>query len=69
MDIFIIIGKRISKRRRHLNYSQEFLGELVGLHRNYIGYIERGEKRPSVESLYKITKALSITLEWLFKGL
>lgn len=68
-NIFLLIGKRISKRRRKLNYSQERLGELVGLHRNYIGYIERGEKRASVQNLNKIAKALNISLGILFKGL
>lgn len=66
-NIFITIGLRIAKRRRELNYSQEYLAEIAGLHRTHIGFIERGEKRVSIENLQKIACKLNITLEELFK--
>lgn len=68
-NIFIIIGLRIAERRRELNYSQERLAEIVGLHRNYIGLIERAEKHVTIENLQRITKILNLSLEELFKGL
>lgn len=67
-NIFITIGLRIAKRRRELNYSQEYLAEMVGLHRTYIGFIERAEKHVSIENLQKIACKLNITLEEIFKG-
>ncbi len=40
-----IIGKRILERRKELGLSQEQLAERAKLHRNYIGYVERAEKK------------------------
>lgn len=65
--LFKIIGKRIAQKRRLLKYSQEKLAELAGLHRTYIGFIERGEKEVRITTLLKITKILKIKLEELFK--
>lgn len=67
-ELYVIIGKRIAEERLRKNLSQEYLAEITNLHRNYIGYIERGEKRATLDSLYKITRALNISLEWLFRG-
>lgn len=66
--LFKTIGKRIAGKRKKMNFSQEKLAEVVGLHRNYIGYIERAEKHATLENLYKIVKALNTTLEELLKG-
>lgn len=68
-NIYCIIGLRIAQWRRQKNYSQEKLAELTNLHRNYIGYIERAEKRASLENIQNIAYALGLTLEELFKDL
>lgn len=67
-ELYVVIGKRITKERLRKNLSQEYLAEITNLHRNYIGYIERGEKHASIDTLLRITKALNISLEWLFRG-
>jgi transcriptional regulator with XRE-family HTH domain len=51
-------GKRLRKLRKEKDISQEKLGELAGLHRTYIGAIERGEESVSVDN--KIAKALKV---------
>lgn len=68
MNIFKTIGKRIAKKRLELNYSQEYLAELAKLHRNHIGYIERGETQATIPTLQRIAKVLNISLTDLFKG-
>jgi transcriptional regulator with XRE-family HTH domain len=56
--ITILLGKRIRQRRMHLGLSQERLGEVAGLHRTYIGAVERGEKNITVVTLCRIATAL-----------
>lgn len=67
--ILKIIGERIAQKRRELGLSQEQLAERSKLHRNYIGNIERAERRVTVSSLYKVAVALDVSLEKLFKDL
>jgi len=57
-DLARTIGARIRKRRIELALSQERLGELCGLHRTYVGALERGEKNVTVVTLGKIAAAL-----------
>lgn len=56
--ITIRLGNRIRRRRMELGLSQERLGEEAGLHRTYIGAVERGEKNLTVLTLSKIARAL-----------
>ncbi len=69
MVILKQIAAKISEIRHSKKYSQEKLAELAGLHKNYIGAIERAEKNPSIIVLYKISKALNISLSDLLSGI
>lgn len=60
-----LIGKKVKKYRKEKNFSQEELGFLINSARNYIGCIERGEKSPSLYTLYKIAKALNVKVKEL----
>ncbi len=42
--------------------SQEDLAFKAGLNRAYVGYIERGERKPTVDTLAKLAKALKVKL-------
>ena len=54
------LGKRIRQIRKKQNMSQEELGFRAGLHRTYIGAIERAEQNVSIDNLHKIAKALKV---------
>ncbi len=60
-------GNRVRKERLKQNLSQEELGSKAGLHRTYIGMIERAEKNITLENIEKIAKALKISISNLFK--
>ena len=60
------LGLRIRTLRVQDRISQEELGHLSGLHRTYVGAIERGERNPSILSLKKIADALKVNLGELF---
>ncbi len=68
-DLAKIIGQRIRNYRTAQGLSQEDLAELARCHPTYIGQIERGEKNPTLESIEKISSALSISLSQLFEKL
>lgn len=56
-----LLGKRIRQiRKKQNNMSQEELGFRAGLHRTYIGSIERAEQNVSIDNLHKIAKALKV---------
>lgn len=60
--IDIQFGARIAELRKQLSLSQEELAERCGFHRTYIGSIERGEKSPTLNTIEKFAKGLSVTI-------
>ena len=60
--IDIQFGARIAELRKQLSLSQEELSERCGFHRTYIGSIERGEKSPTLNTIEKFAKGLSVTI-------
>lgn len=60
-----IVGERIRKFRTEQKLSQEELAFSSELHPAYIGKIERGEKCPTVDTLYRIANGLKIPLHKL----
>ena len=59
-------GKRLRQFREERGYSQEELAERAGLHRNYVGGVERGERNVALENIVKLAKALSVPPRDLF---
>ncbi|MHC4206979.1 MAG: helix-turn-helix domain-containing protein [Planctomycetota bacterium] len=68
-DIIKRIGLNITIIRESRGLTQEKLAELAGLHRAYIGQIERGEKNIGLRNLEKIAKALDVSIKVLLDKL
>jgi len=66
MSILQTIGDGIRHYRKKAGLSQEELADLAGVHRTYIGAVERAEKNVSALSIAKIAKALKVRPEKLF---
>jgi transcriptional regulator with XRE-family HTH domain len=66
-DILIRFGKKVREERDKLNLSQEELASLTGVHRTYIGMIERAEKNITLINIEKIAKALGLSLHEITK--
>jgi transcriptional regulator with XRE-family HTH domain len=62
-------GEQVRNFRKARGLSQEELAELAGLHRNYIGGIERGERNVALLNILRLAKALEISPSDLLKGL
>lgn len=56
-----LVGKRIRELRSAQGISQEALADKAGVHRTYMGSVERGERNISLENIVKIAGALHTT--------
>lgn len=56
-------GNNVKKLRIAKDWSQEELARRTGLHRTYIGSIERSERNVSLINVAKIAKALSVNIK------
>lgn len=62
-------GERLKELRAKNDLTQEDLAYKVGVDRSYMGFLERGEKNPTLEKLTLIAKAFKISLSDLFKDI
>jgi len=61
------LGEALRRARTERGLSQEELGLRTGIHRNYIGGIERGERSPTVVKVVELADALDVRLGDLFR--
>ena len=66
-QIDIQFGARIAELRKQRNISQEELAERCGVHRTYIGSVERGEKSPTLNTIDKFAKGLDVEIVEFFR--
>lgn len=65
-EILIKFGKKVREERDRLRLSQEGLAARAGVHRTYVGMIERAEKNITLENIEKIAKALDLKIRDFF---
>ncbi|PYQ91566.1 MAG: transcriptional regulator [Acidobacteria bacterium] len=66
-DFRVAFGRRVRELRDQLQLSQEQLAERAGLHRNYVGGIERGERNVAIINVVKLAAGLDTSVAELFK--
>ena len=64
-DLLVQLGTNVRSRRLTLEMSQEQLAELSGLHRTYIGMVERAEKNITILNVEKLSLALGCSVSEL----
>jgi transcriptional regulator with XRE-family HTH domain len=62
-----LLGDRVRQRRLGLGISQEAFANKCGVHRTYIGKVERGEQNVSMASLERIAKGLGVRVSQLVR--
>jgi transcriptional regulator with XRE-family HTH domain len=60
------LGEIIRVKRKELGYSQEAFASLCGVHRTYMGAVERGERNLSLMNIIRIANALEVQPSELF---
>jgi len=62
-----LFARRVRELRIERGLSQDELADAAGLHRTYIGTVERGEQSIGVDNVEKIAKALKVPIMELFR--
>lgn len=65
MDVSIAFGKVLRELRKNKGLSQEQLGFEADLRRTYVSILELGQQQPSLTTVFKLAKALNITVSQL----
>ena len=63
-----LFGSHLREQRHLLRISQEELAEWTGLHRTYVGSVERGERNVSLDAIWTFADALGVPPEVFFRG-
>jgi transcriptional regulator with XRE-family HTH domain len=59
-SLVAIFATNVRRRRLELGLSQEQLAEKAGVHRTYVGMLERGEKNVTIYNIWRLAGALQI---------
>ncbi|MGH7510690.1 MAG: helix-turn-helix domain-containing protein [Gemmatimonadales bacterium] len=61
-------GRAVRKLRDQAGYSQESFADAIGVHRTYMGTLERGKGNPTLEMIGRIARGLRVSVTALFEA-
>lgn len=64
----LLFSRNLRTQRLKKGLSQEALAEASGLHRTYVGSVERGERNVSIDNMDRLAQALDVSLSELMRG-
>ena len=62
---YVALGKRIRQSRKQAKLTQEQLAEATALSVSYVGHVERGTRISSIDTLFKISAVLNVSMDYL----
>ena len=65
---YVDLGRRVRKQRTALGWTQEHLAENIGVSTSFVGHVERGSRKASLETLVSLANALDVSLDYLLAG-
>jgi transcriptional regulator with XRE-family HTH domain len=68
-DVLVKFGMKVRSERQRLGLSQEDLAARAGVHRTYVGMVERAEKNITLQNIQKIARALGLKISELTTNL
>jgi len=66
-NILIKFGQRVRELRQERNLTQQQLADISGLHKNYIGMVERGERNPSLLNIDILARSFKVDISELME--
>lgn len=65
---YVDLGKRVRACRTSLNWTQERLAQEIGVSTSFIGHIERGSRKASIDTLVLLANAMQVSTDELLRG-
>lgn len=62
---YVDMGKRIRKQRQLIGLTQQELAERIGVSTSFVGHVERGTRKASLETLVALSNALGVGVDYL----
>lgn len=68
-SLSLLFGQVVRRLRLEAGFSQESFADAIGVHRNYVGTVERGETNITLDNISRIAKGLKHPVWVLFQEL
>ena len=63
-----LLGKQIRKQRQAMGWTQERLAEAIGVSTSFVGHIERGTRKASIDTLVELANVMKVSTDFLLTG-